>query len=279
MKKIILLCLFSLNVQAQQINCGTTSVEELAACTIEDKLLFLLHRMKPKIRIVNEVDYYAEDPCILEELEEGQECPPWDPKKNTYYLEEQEYDENGNPELTTHTRLVMKSRPSKNKFRAELAVWVAEETAKIEWRAKVDAIPDMRYAMSLCNFKNRNVSKFKANLYKKIDDERVTCLESKVAQILEEIEEYKEQREIEKKSNYCMKMYRKLYFRANKSGKSKVKRKRVRSKLADFKEACEVGELEDAVTEIEALKNDSDIPEKFRNKIKNKVDKRAKKGE
>ena len=184
--KLILILLFSFNLHAQVTPCNTETLNEIDACTVEDKLPMLIGRLFPLHRHKSEQAYTSTDPCNPltiddEDTEEIEVCPVWlDPKINAYYYEEQDFDSEGNPEFTFYQRLVMLNKPLVNVFEDDLLVWANENKVVVNWKTRVNSITRVRRGMSKCGYSGSNLALFKNSLIDNIGDVRVDCLESKI---------------------------------------------------------------------------------------------------
>lgn len=186
MKFLFLFFIFIFSVQAQaSIYCGTSSHTEIDACTVEDKFPSLFVSIYPSHSVTTELSYIEPNPCDENTVDdeatlEIETCPPWDQQTGRYFYYEQEFDDDGTPELSLYERLEMLNKPALSVFDTALAEW------KISAKADYDFVQSFemdrfRRRMVKCNYSESNSLKFKLSLIKNKDLVKRDCLLSHTA--------------------------------------------------------------------------------------------------
>lgn len=162
-KNIILLLFLSIvcfRVSAAT-NCGTSSIESINSCTVEDRIHNLISRMYPIYVAVSEGEYTGE----------------------AYTFAFEAYDSNFPKSL--YDRLLMSPKPTLGEFQAELVVWKSEMVDAINWKIRVDAQRDdkIRKKMEKCGYLDPNPAVLLNKIHDNKDTIKLTCLESKQIEV------------------------------------------------------------------------------------------------
>ena len=182
----------SLSTQAQVINCGDETVEQVNACTINDKLPLLLKDISPSSKWKDYKDYIAVDTCVsivddpeTLEVDETFTCPVWEPTKDSYTF--LPYDKDA--PLGLYERLLIDNKPELSVFESALITWKAGQLAEVAFQDRVKALPnDIRMEAVKCNLNQPNMALLIKHIKENKDHEKLSCLESKKIEVANEVQ-------------------------------------------------------------------------------------------
>lgn len=189
--KYLILFLISFNLHAQVVICGEESVEQVNACSLNDKLPMLIHQHYP-VRWKTYSEYTAPDPCVpvaddpeTLDVDETVTCPAWEPSLGAYtFLPFNQENPQG-----LYERLLMDNKPQESELVAHLDSWKAERIADVNFRLRVEALPhDIRPVAEKCGLSQSNLALLIRDIRNNRDEVKLSCLESKIAEVEAEIQ-------------------------------------------------------------------------------------------
>jgi len=276
MRLILLLLLFSTGIKAQNV-CGTNTIPQVDACTVEDKFYVLLKRLAPNVSPTTKAEYEAKDPCDPLTVDdpdtpEIETCPVWNPKKDKYYIEVAVIDPQGNPTKTIHERLVMLNKPTYPQFQAELLLWATERKDDITFRLELMALDRKRKRAIKCGINQPNIKLLFKKIIKDKDQAKKTCLESKTAELDQDQSKRAAKFQVIKDIEFGKSLALDFILMVRAGTKNKAKTKRLLAKLRDVEKLLSVGSIQDARDDLAAVSVDGDFPQVAKDVLLAKMD-------
>ena len=181
---------FLLTINLHAAFCSPELVEDINLLTVNDRIGHLLNKTYP-LMVRTSKKAYEQPLCIYETLqdEEGEDyqsltnspCIETQAEKDVQYYYSEPVDEN---DLSTlFERMVTKTMPEMSVLEAELASWKTKKINLINLENRVCAIKHRRESMTKCGYNIPNIKKFMRKIFKNKNLTKISCLESKEAEI------------------------------------------------------------------------------------------------
>jgi len=257
--------LFSINLHAQVVHCGTNTAAEVDACTVDDKLPLLLGRLYPALTYKSVSDYNAVDPCDPATIDNPdtvtiETCPVWEPKKDSYTYIDQVLDANDLPTLSFYDRLDMLLKPALSVFSSELSLWAIEVKGDIAFRDSINNMDRFYQRAEKCGYVQSNMDLLKKSILETKDIVKRNCLTSFTATLDAEDAANTKVQAITKDLQFAQKLEIEFISLMRTGIQDTKKNKRLLSKLAQVKELLNIGDIDGAREELASVLEDADFP-------------------
>lgn len=286
--KYFLLLLLSFNTYAQTSPsapseplplgpfCGTESHEEIDACSVDDKFSTLVSRLFPDLIYVSYDQYHMEDPCDPDtvdnpETEEVETCPVWDVKTGRFTYQDQVFDVDNLPTLSTYERYDALNKPALSVFESDLATWKQEEKDKLDFRISIKNIDRFRRRMVKCGYNQPNMALLKKELIEQMDTTRRDCLNSKTSELDSEDAASALKEAVRKDMAFAKEVELDFVMGLRQGPQNTAKNKRLLTKLKDLRGLLSVGDIDGAKEELASIQTDADFSQSSKDGLLSKI--------